>query len=250
MPGDRHAITMTAELSQAFRSKREGVAFVLDALESVFPIDCLHVYTVPGKFVSTQEARGRGIEVAASNWSATARWVGRHRPTCVLIDIGTTTTDLIPVVEGRVAATGSTDPERLLARELIYTGAVRTPVEAVVRQVPLWGGTAGVSAEGFALMGDVHLWLGRVKPEDYTCLTPDRRPATRDYAGERLARVVCGDREMLDEAAIDGIALALARAQRDEIVGALLELRSQHPQIDTAVVAGIGEFIAAEAAEA
>jgi probable H4MPT-linked C1 transfer pathway protein len=246
--GDRHAVTMTAELSQAFRSKREGVSFVLDALESVFPVDCLHVYTVPGKFVSTQEARLRGLEVAASNWSATASWVARHRPTCVLVDIGTSTTDLIPVVDGRVAATGSTDPERLLARELIYTGAVRTPVEAVVRQVPLWGGTAGVSAEGFALIGDVHLWLGNLKQEDYTCPTPDRRPVSRDYAGERLARVVCGDREMLDDTTIDGIALAVARAQRDEIVGGLIELRRRHQQIDTALVAGIGEFIGAEAA--
>ena len=249
MPGDRHAITMTAELSQAFRSKREGVSFVLDALESVFPAQCLHVYTVTGKFVSPQEARLSPLEVAASNWAATARWVARQRPTCVLIDVGTTTTDLIPLVEGQVAGSGATDPERLLAQELIYSGALRTPVEAVARRVPLWGGHAGVSAEGFALMGDVHLWLGRLAPEDYTCSTPDRRPATREYAGERLARVVCADREMLDEPSINVIATALARAQRDEIVNALRELRRRHEEINTAVVAGLGEFIAADAAE-
>src|ERR1700694_1303018 len=34
---DSHAVTMTAELSQAFRTKREGVAFILDALEAAFP---------------------------------------------------------------------------------------------------------------------------------------------------------------------------------------------------------------------
>src|SRR5919107_2363035 len=248
IPGDRHAVTMTAELSQAFRSKREGVAFVLDALESVFPADCLHVYTVPGKFVSPQEGRLSAREVAASNWAATARWVARQCPTCVLLDVGTTTTDLIPLVEGRVAASGATDPERLLARELIYTGALRTPVEAVAQRVPLWGGNAGVSAEGFALMGDVHLWLGRLSPEDYTCPTPDRRPASREYAGERLARVVCADRDMLDEHSLDVIATALAHAQRDEIVSALIELRTRHEQIDTAVVAGLGEFIARDAA--
>ena len=33
---DAVAITMTAELSDAFRTKREGVAFVLDAVEAVF----------------------------------------------------------------------------------------------------------------------------------------------------------------------------------------------------------------------
>ena len=32
-PADAVAITMTAELSDAFRTKREGVAFVLDAAE-------------------------------------------------------------------------------------------------------------------------------------------------------------------------------------------------------------------------
>ena len=32
-----HAVTMTAELSQMFRTKREGVAFVLDAVEAAFP---------------------------------------------------------------------------------------------------------------------------------------------------------------------------------------------------------------------
>ena len=97
-------------------------------------------------------------------------------------------------------------------------------------------------------MGDVHLWLGRLSPEDYTCPTPDRRPAIREYAGERLARVVCADREMLDEPAIDGIATAFARAQRDEITSALREMRRRHQQIDTAVIAGLGEFIAADAA--
>src|SRR4051812_26650979 len=31
--GDLHAVTMTAELSQAFRTKREGVVCILDAME-------------------------------------------------------------------------------------------------------------------------------------------------------------------------------------------------------------------------
>src|SRR5215208_7441570 len=248
-PYDQHGITMTAELSQASRTKREGVGFVLDALESVFPSDSLHVYTVPGEFVRPEAARSRSLEVAASNWSAMARWVARTISTCILIDVGSTTTDLIPIVDGEVRAEGKTDPDRLLTGELVYTGAIRTPVEAVTTRVPLRNGSAGVSAEGFALMGDVHLWLGRLRPEDYTCPTPDRRPATREYAGERLARVVCGDREMLDVSAIDAIALALAGAQRDEVAGALVELRGRHQQIDTAVVAGTGEFIAAEAAE-
>jgi (4-(4-[2-(gamma-L-glutamylamino)ethyl]phenoxymethyl)furan-2-yl)methanamine synthase len=176
--------------------------------------------------------------------------VAQSIPTCLLIDIGTTTTDLIPILDGRIVARGRTDPERLLSGELIYTGALRTPTEAVARSVPLWGGTARVSADGFALIGDAHLWMGRIQPADYTCGTPDGRPATREYAGERLARMVCGDRDMLDEAAIDQIAAALASAQLATLVGALQNLRAEWPRITSAVVAGLGEFIAVEAARA
>ena len=176
-PGDLHAVTMTAELSQAFRTKREGVGFVLDALEAAFPAATLHVYTVEGRFVTPLEARALPLSVGAANWAATARLVARSVPTCILLDIGTTSADLIPIVNGQVVVQGHTDPERLLSGELVYTGALRTPAEAVAPRVPLWGGSAGVSADGFALIGDAHLWLGRLSPEDYTCRTPDGRPA-------------------------------------------------------------------------
>ena len=249
-PDDRHAVTMTAELSQMFRTKREGVAFVIDALEATFPGDRLHVYTLAGEFVSPRHARERPLEVAASNWSATANWVAQLVPTCILVDVGTTTSDLIPIRNGKVAAEGSTDPERLLTGELVYTGALRTPVEAIAREVPLWGGTAGVSAEGFALSGDVYLWLGRLGANDYTCPTPDGRPVTREYAGERLARVVCADRELLDESAVDALAASVAGAQVQTIVRALELIRKRCPGVATAVVTGLGEFIAADAARA
>jgi probable H4MPT-linked C1 transfer pathway protein len=245
---DLHAITMTAELSQAFRTKREGVGFVLDALHGAFPDNDLHVYTVDGRFVKAEEARKLPLAVAAANWAATATLVARWTPTCVLIDIGTTSADLIPIINGRVVVQGCTDPERLLSGELLYTGALRTPVEAVARQVPLWGGRAGMSADGFAIIGDVHLWLGHLQPEDYTCTPPDGRPPSRDSAGERLARVVCGDREMLDDGAIDTIAAALARAQVETVAEALEQIVRRCPEITSAVVTGLGDFIAVEAA--
>ncbi|MEO8090920.1 MAG: hydantoinase/oxoprolinase family protein [Gemmatimonadales bacterium] len=249
-PGDLHAVTMTAELSQAFRTKREGVGFVLDALEGAFPGSRLHVYTVEGRFVPPREARTLPLSVGAANWAATARLVARSVPTCVLLDVGTTSADLIPIVNGQVVVEGHTDPARLLSGELVYTGALRTPVEAVAPQVPLWGGSAGVAAEGFALIGDVHLWLGSLSPDDYTCRTPDGRPSTREFAGERLARTVCADRDMLDDSAVDAIAGALAEAQVGAVARALGRILARWPVISTAVVAGLGDFIAVEAAQA
>jgi hypothetical protein len=247
--GARHAVTMTAELSQRFRTKAEGVSAVLHALESVVGGPPLRVLDVRGDFVGPGAARADSLGVAASNWVATAAWVARAEPDALLADTGSTTTDLIPIVAGRVAALGRTDPDRLATGELVYSGAVRTPVEALVREVPWAGGTAAVAAEGFALTGDVHVWRGTLEPSRYAAPTPDGRAPTREFAGERLARVVCADRTMLDDAGVDAIAGAVAEAQVEAIAAAMRGVASRQPSIRRAVVAGVGCFIAAAAAE-
>jgi hypothetical protein len=245
-----HAVTMTAELSQFFRTKREGVAFVLDAITAAFPAASVRVFTVDGRFADVNEARRTPLAVAAANWAATAQAVAERHPDAVLIDIGTTSTDIIPIAGGLVVSLGRTDPDRLASAELVYTGALRTPAEAIASHVPFGGGTAGVSAEGFALAGDVHVWRDRLSPDDYTAPTPDGRPATREFAGERLARVVCADREMLGDADVSAIADALAHAQVERVAGALRTVIARHPSLRTAVVTGLGAFIASAAARA
>jgi len=246
--GALHAVTMTAELSQLFRTKREGVAFVLGALDAAFPRSVVRIFTVDGSFLASDEARRDPIRVAAANWAATARIVAAHHRTTLLIDVGSTTTDIIPIVDGRVAAAGRTDPERLRSGELVYTGALRTPTEALARQIVLGDSVVGVSAEGFALTGDVHLWRGDLLPAQYTVPTPDGRPATREFARERLARVVCGDRELIDDHTVSAIADALAMAQVHLITSAIERVLEAHRSIRVAIVAGLGVFLAARAA--
>jgi len=233
-PGDAHAVTMTAELSQLFRTKREGVAFVLDAVAAAFPDACVRVWSVDARWRTPTQARREPLAVAAANWAATAHIVGRMCSDCLLVDVGSTTTDIIPIRDGAPMARGRTDVERLREGELVYTGALRTPT--------------GVSAEGFALAGDVHVWRGDLAAADYSVPTPDGRPATREFAGERLARVVCADREMLDETDIGVIADALWDAQIKRIGAGLELVRARQPTLARAVVTGLGEFLAAAAA--
>jgi probable H4MPT-linked C1 transfer pathway protein len=245
---DVHAVTMTAELSQMFRTKSDGVRFVLDAVEAAFPGANIHVYTVSGRFISVADGARAPLLVSAANWAAAARVVAHSMPDGLLVDIGTTSTDIIPIVGGEVAARGWTDPDRLASGELVYTGAVRTPVEALARSVPFRDGEIGLSAEGFALSGDVHLWRGDLTSGDYSAPTPDGRPATRQFAGERLARAICADRDMVDESEVTAIADALAAAQVASIAEAITTVRRRHPSLRTAMVTGLGAFIAERAA--
>src|SRR5215218_9994096 len=240
------AITMTAELSDAFRTKREGVSFVLDAAEEALGDRPLSVLTTTGELVSVAAARARPGDVAAANWVATALAVADAHPDALLIDIGSTTTDIVPITAGRVAATGHDDLGRLLAGELVYTGALRTNLAAIAPRVPVRGGWCPVSSESFAISADVHLVLGHLEPKAYDCPTPDGRPATVAFARERIARLVCSDLEQLGEGDVDAISAFLHGEQLRQIDEAAR--RAQLPPDAPVVAVGSGAFLGREVA--
>ena len=245
-PADAVAITMTAELSDAFRTKREGVAFVLDAAQAAFGDRPLSVLTTAGELVSVEAARARPWDVAAANWVATALAVAAAHSDALLIDVGSTTADIVPVAAGHVAATANNDLERLLAGELVYTGVLRTSLAAIAPRVPVRGGWCPVSSEYFAISGDIHLVLGHLEPEAYDCPTPDGRPATVAFSRERIARLVCSDLEQLDEGDVDAIAVFLHGEQLRQIEDAAR--RAQLPPDAPVVAVGSGAFLGREVA--
>ena len=247
-PADAVAITMTAELSDAFRTKREGVAFVLDAAQDALGDRPLSVLTTAGELVSVAAARARPWDVAAANWVATALAVAQAHPDALLIDVGSTTTDIVPVAGGRVAATAHNDLERLLAGELVYTGVLRTNLAAIASRVPVRGGWCPVSSEYFAISADVHLALGHLSPDAYDCPTPDGRPTTAAFARERIARLVCSDVEQLDTGEIDAIAAYLHGEQLRALEEAARRVQRALAPDAPVVLVGAGAFLGREVA--
>jgi probable H4MPT-linked C1 transfer pathway protein len=248
-PVELVALTMTAELSDAFRTKREGVAFVLDAVEAAVPGRLLAL-TTGGELVSLAEARARPLDVAAANWVASGLAVGARHADALMIDVGSTTADVIPITGGRVAAAGRSDLDRLLAGELVYTGALRTNLAAIAPRVPVRGRWCPVASELFAISADVHLILGHLAPEAYTGPTPDGRPASVEGARERVARLVCADVEQLEPGEIEAIAAYLHTEQVRQIEAAARQVSTRLAGTATPVVAfGVGAFIARAVAE-
>ena len=175
-PADLWAVTMTGELADCFATKREGVTRILGAaLEAAGGIPVL-VWTTTGEFVPVVEAIEWPLLTAASNWLALATWVGRMAPTgnALLVDTGSTTTDVIPLLNRFPDPRGRTDVERLQSGELVYTGWKRTPVAAIAPAVELRGQPCPLAAELFAAAWDIHLLTGAVEESDavsYTHLT-------------------------------------------------------------------------------
>jgi probable H4MPT-linked C1 transfer pathway protein len=234
-------------------TKKEGIDHVLDSVTEVFDETPTFVLDVEANLLSVEDALREPLKVASANWAATGWMVSHLIKNGVVVDVGSTTTSIIPVINGKIAAAGRTDLEKLQNGELVYSGGLRTNVAAIVNGIPVQGRVARVSSELFAQSGDVHLLLGNIKEEDYTAETCDGRGKTRREAAARLARVVCADIEMLTEQGIKDIAKFVYDKQVEQIAGGLKQVYERiRPSLQekTAVVTGLGrDFLARKAAE-
>ena len=251
---DGVGLTMTAELSDAYQTKREGVNHILACAAEAFAGVPVFVLDVDAALKPIESAKSEPLRVAAANWAATGWMVSQLIKTCVIIDVGSTSTSIIPVVDGRVSAAGKTDLEKLMNGELVYTGSLRTNVAAIVSSVPLRNGVARVSSELFAQSGDIHLILGNITEEKYTTETADGRGKTRREAMARLARVVCADIEMLTEQEIVQIARYVYSRQVEQVAEGLSQVYSRTKTFTAEkiplIITGIGkDFIAKTAAQ-
>jgi len=250
---DGVGVTMTAELSDAYWTKKEGIRHVLDCVTEVFGDAPTFVLDVEANLLPVKDARRDPLKVASANWAATGWMISQLIKNCIVVDVGSTTTSIIPVIKGKIAAEGRTDLEKLQNGELVYSGSLRTNVAAIVDGVPVRGKVARVSSELFAQSGDVHLILGNIGKEEYTAETCDGRGKTGREAMARLARVVCADTDMLTEQEIRDMAKFVYDRQVEQISGGLKQVHERiKPSLQekTVVVTGIGRnFLARKAAE-
>jgi probable H4MPT-linked C1 transfer pathway protein len=235
---------MTGELCDCFATKREGVHAILDAVEQVAGRRSVRVWQTNGRLVPLAAARAEPLLAAAANWLALATLAGRFAPTgpALLLDVGSTTSDVVPLCDGQPVPWGRTDPERLTCDELIYTGVRRTPLCALL-------GAHG-AAEFFATTLDAYLVLGELPEDAADRDTADGRPATREAAHARLARMLCADCESCTPGETLALAQEVHRLQLDLLRAAVERVTWTLPGLPaTVVLAGSGEFLARAAVE-
>jgi probable H4MPT-linked C1 transfer pathway protein len=245
-PAERFAVTMTGELADCFTSKVEGVCHILDAIDAIAENRPVQVYLCNGNLVDTTTARHEPLLAAASNWHALAMFASRflQSRSGLLIDVGSTTTDLILIDPKGPTTCATTDLERLANGELLYTGATRSPICALVRELPWRGQSIPIAQELFSTTLDVYLTTGEIPENSNNFQTADGRPATLTAARDRLARCVCTDRTMFSH----DDALKAARVVRQQQVHLLANTISKLffrpndcPQ--DVILSGSGEFL-------
>ncbi len=243
-----HAVTMTGEMVDLFAHREDGVQRIAALLASHLPAP--HFFAGDGGWFGAAQAGARWEQIASANWLATARHAARAMPQRegLLVDIGSTTTDLIAFRRGHVLTASRSDAQRLQHGELVYQGVVRTPLCALAQRIGWRGARLNVMNEFFATTADVYRLTGELDAAHDQHPSADNAPKDASHTRARLARMIG-----LDER--DGSAaqwLAFAQAWR---AAQLAELRSQVERIvaghdlaagATVVAAGCGAFLVPE----
>ncbi|MEH3118557.1 MAG: H4MPT-linked C1 transfer pathway protein [Methylorubrum populi] len=240
-----HAVTMTGELTDCFADRADGVE-QLSAWAARTLTGGVRIYAGRAGFVAPDAARAQAAEIASANWHATAALVGRHEAEALLVDIGSTTADLIPIVRGRPAASGYSDAERLETGELVYTGVVRTPLLAFATHAPWRGRRTALMAETFASTADIYRLTGDLPEEADQQHSADLKGKSIPESETRLARMVGRDRGEGRSQEWRALAAWFAEAQMRPLhdAAAVLLSRSDLPADAPLVVCGAGRFLA------
>jgi (4-(4-[2-(gamma-L-glutamylamino)ethyl]phenoxymethyl)furan-2-yl)methanamine synthase len=246
---DRNVITMTGELADIFTSRQDGVEQLLRLAER--ELENVSVYAGPSGFVSGTEARQRCTEIASANWHASAALAAQRRKAALFVDVGSTTTDVVPIADGKVVSCGYTDAERLATGELVYTGLVRSFVMATAPRAPLNGVWTSLINENFATMADVHRILGTLCTSVDLMPTADGREKSVAASRVRLARMLGSDAAEADDKTWDMLARWFAEAQRRAIADAAMLVLSRCVAVSAGpvIAAGIGVGVVAEVAQ-
>ncbi len=249
-PAARHAVTMTGEMADLFPNRTAGVTALVTAMEARLAGADIAYYAGAGGWLDAEGARRNPLAVASANWHASAAWAARKLGEGLLLDIGSTTTDVVPFRAGEVRALGADDASRLVSGELVYTGVVRTPVMAIAERVPFRADWVPLMAEHFATSADVHRLTGAL-PESV-----DQQPAadggakTPEASTRRLARMIGRDLEDAGMEEWRGMARWLAAQQVERIASGCRHALSRERIASAAplVCAGAGRFLAPEIA--
>ena len=242
-----HAVTTTAELVDIFRDRMTGIEAIKLLLTEQLTGNDILFYAGDAGLVPAMETGKYTDMIASANWHATASFLSQQLEEGILLDIGSTTTDIIPFKAGKLCHSGHSDFDRLRVAELVYTGVIRTPIMAIVDQVPYQGKWQPVAAELFATIADVYRLTGEISVDDDLQETADGRGKTQLESARRLARMLGAD--IGDDNALEPwrqTAGFIADKQLQQIQDALSRVKLQVGISGKAIItgAGTGSFLA------
>ncbi len=268
---ENHRVTMTGELADIFPNRHAGVVqiaqFVAQKLSSQKiagqklldqKLQCnVMFYAGNQGFVDIEAVESHTADIASMNWLASTQYIAHNVKQGLFIDVGSTTTDIALMSDGRVQVRGFNDATRMQCDELVYTGVVRTPLMALTQKIPFAGQQINIAAEHFATTADVYTLTGDLAAAENMAETADGAEKSMEASARRIARMIGHDAQDATLSVWCNLAYAFKEAQLNLIKQAVLIQISRLAQISRLedcqnlhiIGAGAGEFIVCELAK-
>ena len=242
-----HAVTMTGEMVDLFEDRAHGVDAIARTLAACLR-GRLRFFAGGVGESGWLDASACGEDwqrVASANWLATAQCVASRLADAVLIDIGSTTTDIVPIEGSCVVARGRSDAARLATGELVYHGVVRTPLCGLAHRIAFDGVESNVMNEWFATTADVYRLTGELDPSCDLYPAADNGPKTPAASRARIARMIGRDAHEADDQGWLAFAQRWRAVQLDGLAANLASVLAAHERLAHAplVGAGCGRFL-------
>ncbi|MDC0482314.1 hypothetical protein OAN90_02565, partial [Gammaproteobacteria bacterium] len=180
-------ITITAESCDNFTDRKHGMTNILEYCSNHIVGNKLY-YTNTNKFIDYNSAINKTEELFSTNWMLTSKFLNSKKNIDLIIDIGSTTTDII--FKDMHIGSNINDYMRLVNKTLLYQGVVRTPLSMMTDNVLFKGNNTSLVNEVFATTGDIFNLHGDIDFSKLDYLGSDNLQFTKVNSFTRLARII------------------------------------------------------------
>ena len=180
-------ITITAESCDNFSDRKNGILSILKNCNS-FILGHKLFYTNQDRYIDFDSAKNNPEILYSTNWILTSKFVNKSDNIHLIIDIGSTTTDLI--YKNIDVEENINDHLRLINNTLLYAGVIRTPISMLLNKVSYFSKSIPLVNEVFSTTGDVFNLTNDINFEKLDYLGADNLEYSKENSFKRLARSI------------------------------------------------------------
>ena len=196
---DMVIITITAETIGIFNTIKDGVIKIAKICEETFFEFKIYYISTDGNIHNYNQLKNRPMDFASANWVATSKLAAKYIEDGLFIDMGTTTTDIIPIKNKIICPTTKTDMARLVSGELLYMGLLRTYISNIVDKLPFNDTFIPLASEIRCFTAHIYVALGMIKElEMLHPFSGKKIKITRTNSLDAIARSVCADKTLIE----------------------------------------------------
>lgn len=232
-------ITMSAELCDNFKSRKHGALILTEKCKHLKFNNFFYV-----KSSKTFLKEPKFKELISMNWHSVGRLFEKKVENAIIVDFGSTTTDLICIKNKKLVNKFFDDFSRINNFELLYTGFTRTPIFGITNEICIGKNKLKIIPEFFSNTSDVYRILKKLKRKIDIDITADRSQKTIKDSFRRLSRSFGFDYHNKYQVKLKQICNEISSTQLNQIMNAVKKLEDRFSMKNfTVISSGIGQEV-------